>query len=292
MYSLVMSASMTTPQGSPQSYGQVPEKDFPWVIVGIAITLVFLVAIAGLYLVLSSLSSSSFSTPSLSTPSPGSSPVGAPVTETLPCEERCVTIEDARALAPAEDSLALLGSPSVFQEPRDGEVISEYYDETSQAFYERKGKPRGCSFDTSATPIVPSSISYNGYGDLAVDYGVWGDESRHVSQIARVFEESLYADRYRGALSGLIGRCPGYELTDPAGSVAQFVVTPITVEVSAPDVEVVAWRTESPSSTRTVVDLRYGQLAVRTSFTGASWTDQEITSYVTDTATRMVASRK
>ena len=84
-------------------------------IVGIATVLVLFTAITGLYLVLSAV------TPGTGDRTPVSAP--PPLVEDQECEN-CLTIEDARLMAPDADALSLVGSPTALIPPRAGDAIS------------------------------------------------------------------------------------------------------------------------------------------------------------------------
>ncbi|MEP6478266.1 MAG: hypothetical protein ABJB03_02650 [Rhodoglobus sp.] len=208
----------------------------------------------------------------------------------IACVDGCFYQEDAARLAPSSGALHILGLTEDSNHPTFEPItIGTFADDAHGQFFLGDGDPMACSFLLSAAPISPTSPADFTRDDLTLDLGGYSGPGGDLTQTVRVFWSDMYADRFTASLASPIKQCAHVKYSNDDAQVEADVV-PLTYE--APDgVSVAAWRETGAGFERTVVDLQYVNLAVRTVYVTVvgGTNDAELTAFVSEIAKSLAA---
>lgn len=209
--------------------------------------------------------------------------------EAAACEGTCFTIDETKSLVPDAAALESLGAATIGYVPMEPNTIGLYADDAHERYHAGGGDPIGCDFAVSIAPLTPMNPEYSSRDDLVVDLGLFGDGAS-VSQLAQVFESTLYADRAITSLRSGVERCAHIEV-ELDGTAYVSDLSPLELPTSSPEVTMAGWTEVSADIRYTVVDLHYANLVVRSVFaesaTGEEFTDEQITAFVLATSERL-----
>lgn len=221
---------------------------------------------------------------------PTTLPAGNPASAPEGCHTECLSQESALSLSPTAESLALIGlGPEPVAAPAEPTTIGTFADDAHGQYFLQDGTPLSCEFLLSPAPISPRNPADYTRDDGAFDLGTYAGQDATMTQVAEVYWSSVYSERFTSSLVAPLTQCSHTERTVDGALVSSDVV-PATFDVPA-GVSVSGWTETLAGSIRTVVDLQYINLVVRTVYTtqGSVPLSPAFGEFVTGTATAMAA---
>jgi hypothetical protein len=209
------------------------------------------------------------------------------------CEQVCLTVKQASALAPTEAALGALGglSPDPGNSSLAPTPIGPLWDAASATYATGNGDPYNCFFTLSTAPINSYTQDYNERKDLAVPLGSYSDGSTTLTETAHVYVAEVYAGHYLRGFTSPLKTCAHFSYTVD-DQLRTIDLSTEQFDTGSSEVTSVAWTERSGDTTKTVIDLVRRNVTVRVTLTqptGSALTQDQIAQYVTDVSQKLQA---